>query len=73
MIQKLSSVYQVFAISHQSHLASKANQHILITKIEDSSKAIVLDETQRVSEIARIIAGENPNNEAMEFARKLRG
>ena len=73
MIQKLSSVYQVFAISHQAHLSSKATQHILVTKVGDSSKAIVLDETQRVSEIARIIAGENPTTEAMEFARKLRG
>lgn len=73
MIQKLSSVYQVFAISHQSHLSSKATQHILVTKIGDSSKAIILDESQRVSEIARIIAGENPTNEAMEFAKRLRG
>ncbi len=73
MIQKLSSVYQVFAISHQAHLSSKATQHILVTKVGDCSKAIVLDEKQRVSEIGRIIAGENPTNEAMEFARKLRG
>ncbi|MFK5976783.1 MAG: DNA recombination protein RecN [Sulfurovum sp.] len=73
MIQKLSSVYQVFAISHQAHLSSKATQHILVTKVGNSSKAIVLDEKQRVSEIARIIAGENPTSEAMKFARKLRG
>ncbi len=72
MIQKLSSVYQVFAISHQSHLSSKATQHILVTKVGESSRAIVLDNSQRVSEIARIIAGDNPTNEAIEFARKLR-
>ncbi len=71
MIAKLSSVYQVFAISHQAHLASKANQHILISKENGKSKAIILDKQGRVDEIARIIGGEKPNNEAVNFAIKL--
>ena len=61
MIHKLSSVYQVFAISHQPHLSAKAGQHIVVT-----------NDITRVSEIARIIAGENPTDEALEFAKKLR-
>ena len=72
MIQKLATVYQVFAISHQSHISSKAKQHILVSKVGDKSQATILDDDQRVSEIARIIAGENPTEEAMEFAKKLR-
>jgi DNA repair protein RecN (Recombination protein N) len=76
MIQTLSSVYQVFAISHQPHLSAKANQHIVITKktdkSTDKSKVEVLDEAGRIAEIARIIAGENPTKEAIEFAKKLR-
>jgi len=32
----------------------------------------VLNDKKRVSEIARIIAGENPTEEAVEFAKKLR-
>ncbi|MCH9740870.1 MAG: DNA recombination protein RecN [Epsilonproteobacteria bacterium] len=71
MIAKLSSVYQIFAISHQAHLASKADQHILIAKRKGLSSAVLLDKQGRVDEIARIVGGENPNVEAVSFARKL--
>lgn len=71
MIAKLSIVYQIFAISHQAHLASKANQHILVTKNEGVSSAKLLDKQGRIDEIARIIGGEKPNDEAVSFARKL--
>ncbi len=72
MITKLSSVYQIFAISHQPHLSAKANQHIVVTKDANKSQVIELSDEGRVHEISRIIAGENPTKEAMEFARKLR-
>lgn len=71
MIAKLSSVYQIFAISHQAHLASKANQHILVAKSLDKSMAILLDRQGRVDEIARIVGGEKPNREAVQFSKKL--
>jgi DNA repair protein RecN (Recombination protein N) len=38
MIAKLSSVYQIFAISHQPHLSAQADQHIVVTKEEMLSK-----------------------------------
>jgi DNA repair protein RecN (Recombination protein N) len=72
MIHKLSSVYQVFAISHQPHLSAKAQQHIVVTKTGNESEVNVLDDSGRVEEIARIIAGENPTSQALEFAKKLR-
>ena len=72
MIQKLSSVYQVFAISHQPHLAAQAEQHIVVIKENNKSKVIVLSQEGRIAEISRIIAGENPTDEAVEFAKKLR-
>ena len=72
MITKLSSAYQIFAISHQPHLSAQAKQHIVVTKDGDKSQVIELKEEGRVHEIARIIAGENPTKEAMEFAKKLR-
>jgi len=71
MIAKLSSVYQIFAISHQAHLASKANQHILISKSKDKSYAKLLDQQGKIDEISRIIGGERPNPEALLFAIKL--
>jgi len=72
MIQMLSQVYQVFAISHQPHLSAKAQQHIVVTKKGVKSKVISLNEEGRIKEIARIIAGENPTVEALDFAKKLR-
>ena len=71
MISKLSSVYQIFAISHQAHLAAKANQHLLVSKNKNVSHVTLLDKKGQVSEIARIIGGEKPNNEAISFAEKL--
>jgi len=71
MIAKLSSVYQIFAISHQAHLASKASQHLLISKLNSKSSVTLLNYQGRVDEIARIIGGEKPNTEALSFAKKL--
>ena len=71
MIAKLSTVYQIFAISHQAHLAALATQHILIHKDKKGSHAVVLDKQGRVDEISRIIGGEKPNAEAVSFAKKL--
>ena len=71
MISKLSKSFQIFAISHQPHLSSKANSHILITKKDGKSTASILNREQRVEEIARIIGGESFNKESLEFAKKL--
>jgi DNA repair protein RecN (Recombination protein N) len=71
MIAKLSEVYQIFAISHQAHLAAKAKQHLLVMKSKDKSKVVLLDGKGQVTEIARIIGGEKPNEEAINFSKKL--
>ena len=71
MISKLSKSFQIFAISHQAHLSSKANQHILVTKNSSGSIAKVLESSERVEEIARIIGGESYNKEALDFAKKI--
>jgi len=71
LIATLSEYYQIFAISHQPHLASKAVQHILIDKTNGKSKVTVLDHISRIKEIARIIGGEIPNDEAIAFAKRL--
>ncbi len=71
MISHLSKSYQIFAISHQPHLSSKANRHIFINKDSSGSYAKVLNEDERVKEIARIIGGENFDKESLEFAKKI--
>ena len=71
MISNLSKNFQVFAISHQAHLSSKANTHLLVTKKDGKSSVESLNKEQRVQEIARIVGGESFNNEALEFAKGL--
>lgn len=73
MISRLSDHYQVFVISHQPHIASKASQHILVNKEDNSSYVKELQGQDRVEEIARIVAGDELNNEALDFAKKLLG
>jgi DNA repair protein RecN (Recombination protein N) len=73
LIAKLAKEYQIFAISHQPHLSAKANQHILIKKENNQGFVEILDKRGQINEIARIIAGENANSEAVKFAKKLLG
>ncbi len=73
MLKQLSKDYQIFAISHQPHLSSKADQHILVTKQGSQSEVKILSGNERITEIARIIDGKEPTSEALEFAKKILG
>ena len=68
---KLSTSYQIFAISHQPQLTSSANQHFLVDKNNGISNVKLLNENERVNEIARMISGENITSEAFDFAKNL--
>lgn len=66
----LAKNYQIFAISHQSHMPSFANNHYLITKSANGSAIKLLDKNGRINEIARMISGANITDEALNFARE---
>ena len=71
VLKYLSSKYQIFAISHQPQLASKANKHFLVEKKEGKSLVKELSEDERVQEIARIIGGKERSQKAIEYAKEL--
>ena len=71
VLTQLSKSYQIFAISHQPQLSATAQQHFMVKKVDNKSTVKLLDTEERVSEIARMISGENITNEALEFAKKL--
>jgi DNA repair protein RecN (Recombination protein N) len=71
VLKILSKRYQIFAISHQPQLSSVANQHFLITKENGKSSVKLLEDEQRVMELARMVSGENVSEEAYRFARAL--
>ena len=71
VLTRLSQSYQIFAISHQPQLTSSANQHFLVDKHNGISNVKLLNDKERVNEIARMISGENITSEAFEFAKNL--
>jgi DNA repair protein RecN (Recombination protein N) len=71
VLTKLSKSYQIFAISHQPQLTSAANQHFLVDKTKGVSLVKLLNDKERINEIARMISGENITNEAIDFAKNL--
>lgn len=71
VLLKLSSSYQIFAISHQIQLTSVANQHFLVDKQDGKSYVKLLEKSERVNEVARMISGKNVTSEALEFAKNL--
>ena len=71
VLKLLSSKYQIFAISHQPQLASKADKHFLVTKKEGKSFVKELNKQERIEEIARIIGGAEKSIKAKEYAKEL--
>ncbi len=71
VLRQLSKYFQIFVISHQPQLTSMGEQHFLIYKDKNESKVKELNTEQRVSEIARIISGEDISKEARSFAKEL--
>jgi len=71
VLSELSKTYQIFAISHQPQLSATAQQHFMVKKTDNNSSVKLLNNDERVDEIARMISGENITNEALQFAKKL--
>lgn len=71
VLLEISKFYQIFAISHQPQLSSKAQNHFLITKNGAFSSIKLIQNNERITELARMISGEKISDEAMEFAKKL--
>jgi DNA repair protein RecN (Recombination protein N) len=75
MMQDIAQKHQVICISHLPQVAAKGNQHYFVYKDNSSEKTIskikLLQGEERILEIAKMIAGENPSNTAFESAREL--
>ena len=71
VLLKLANFYQIFAISHQPQLSSKANSHFLVERHGENSVVRELDKEERVNELARMLSGEHISEEAINFAKGL--
>ena len=75
MMSAMAERHQVIAISHLPQFAAAAKQHYFVYKDHASARSIsrikVLEDEERISNIAKMIGGNNPSNMAQESAREL--
>ena len=67
---------QIFSVTHSPQVASKANHHYLIKKIDKSEddfsiEVTEIEEGERIEEIARMLSGEKITNQAREASKSL--
>lgn len=77
MMKYMATRHQIIAISHLPQMAARAEKHYFVYK-ESGSKTSVskireLTETERIEEIAKMIGGEKPSDNAVKSARELIG
>lgn len=75
-LARLGDKVQVITVTHSPQVAAAANQQFVISKSEQSKNRMVTDvlllsETERHEEIARMLAGAVVTNEARAAAQKL--
>jgi DNA repair protein RecN (Recombination protein N) len=75
MMKEMARNHQVIVISHLPQVAAKGDAHYFVYKDSSSGKAVSrikkLTPDERVTEIAKMIGGNNPSNIAFENAREL--
>ncbi|WP_423148450.1 DNA repair protein RecN [Rubrolithibacter danxiaensis] len=75
IMQKLTENMQVIAITHLPQIASKGKAHYQVYKDEQDEKTRsnikLLTTNERVTEIAKMLSGENPGEFALQHAREL--
>ena len=76
-LSALSKGKQVICVSHQPQIAAKADNHYMIKKRQDSDRTVteirLLSIDERVSELARIIDGDNVSETAINHAKEMLG
>lgn len=75
IMEQLAANLQVITITHLPQIASKGNSHYFVFKDNngDITKTQIrqLSETERVTEIAKMLSGDKPGESALQNAREL--
>ncbi len=70
-LRTLSRRCQVILVTHEASIASLADQHFQVERDGELTKVSEVEGTERVCEIARMLAGDKYAPEAIEHARSL--
>jgi DNA repair protein RecN (Recombination protein N) len=77
LLKEMGKNMQVIAISHLPQIASKAQQHYRVEKSiangMTESKVYLLNEKQRIEEIAQMLSGDKLTKKSLENAKELLG
>lgn len=75
LMKTMAKHHQLITISHLPQIAAKADAHYYVFKDNSSSKTVsnikVLNEQERIEEIAKMIGGAKPSKVAFENAKEL--
>ncbi|HKQ44344.1 MAG TPA: DNA repair protein RecN [Rhizomicrobium sp.] len=70
-LQRLAETTQVLLVTHSPQVAARAARHFRISRVKDKTKIELLDDDQRLEEIARMLSGANVTAEARAAAKRL--
>jgi DNA repair protein RecN (Recombination protein N) len=74
-IEELAGHHQVFCITHLPQIAARADAHFLVEKTVTDNRTRTtirsLSRQARVSELARMLGGDNPTEQTLALAREL--
>lgn len=70
-LERLARTSQVLVVTHSPQVAARAGRHFRITRRRDLTKVEVLNEEERIEEIARMLSGSSVTDEARGAARRL--
>ena len=72
MLRDLAQHTQVICVTHAPQVAALGQHHLCVGKSADQETQIeTLTESQRVDELARMLAGSDVTEDAREYARTL--
>ena len=72
LLRRLSKSTQVIAITHAPQIAALGDTHLLVSKTSDQDVAIhLLDEDDRIEELARQLGGRTVTDDSRAYARTL--
>ena len=75
MMLEMAKKHQVITITHLPQIAAKGQQHYFVFKdesdVQTTSRIKVLDEEERLQEIAEMIGGKSASDTAFQSAREL--
>jgi DNA repair protein RecN (Recombination protein N) len=70
-LQRLAQSTQVLLVTHSPQVAARAARHFRISRVKDKTRIELLDDEQRLEEIARMLSGANVTVEARAAAKRL--